>query len=63
MKKTAARNKADGGLGILPDPDRKAMLEAFPKMSPHDQAAIFMLIKTRATASQSNKSKAGGAAS
>lgn len=36
--------------GILVDNDWKDMLSAFPKMSVHDQAVIFMLIKSRAAA-------------
>lgn len=46
-KQKATRNDA-GSVGILPRHEVQSMLDAFGKMSIHDQAAIFCVIRARA---------------
>jgi hypothetical protein len=48
---------------LLTDKDWSAMLDAFPRMSAQDQAALFMVIKARAKArpAESQKGKGGAA--
>lgn len=49
--------KVAGRVGLLPARDVQSMLDAFGKMSSHDQHAIFWVILTRA---QDNQRKNGG---
>lgn len=57
IKRAKRKIKANGLL--LPARDWETMLESFPKMSLHDQAAIFLLIRARAKA---NAQKSGRSA-
>lgn len=56
-KPKTTRNGA-GNVGLLPARDVRSMLDAFGRMSLHDQAAIFCVIHARA---KDNQRKNGGA--